>query len=95
MKFAFILMGNFDSKKDRSVFAGSETHTIGVSSVAEACEVAKELATQGFGCIELCGAFCEEGARAVIEATDHKIPVGFVVHLPEQDELFRKAFPND
>ena len=43
-------------------------------------------------CIELCGAFGEAGARAVIVATRNQVPVGFVTHLPEQEELFRKTF---
>ena len=50
------------------------------------------LEEEGVGCIELCGAFGEEGARAVIEATKNRIPVGYVTHLPEQEEVYRKAF---
>ncbi|MFQ7574196.1 MAG: DUF6506 family protein [Lachnospira sp.] len=32
----------------------------------------------------MCGAFGENGARAVIEATENKLPIGYVTHLPEQ-----------
>ncbi|WP_368295957.1 DUF6506 family protein, partial [Enterocloster citroniae] len=39
-----------------------------------------------------CGAFEEEGARRVIEATGNKVPVGYVVHLPSQDPLFQALF---
>ena len=52
----------------------------------------KRLEEEGIDCIELCGAFREEGARAVIEATGNRIPVGYVTHLPEQDDVYRKAF---
>ena len=61
-------------------------------SISEAAEIAARLEEEGVGCIELCGAFGEEGARAVIEATKNRIPVGYVTHLPEQEEVYRKAF---
>ena len=92
MKFAFIIMGGFDSKTDRADIRGGEAQIIGVSSVQEACDAASVLKAQGVGCIELCGAFGEEGARAVIDATGNSVPVGYVCHLPEQDILFAEAF---
>lgn len=92
MKFAFILIGEMDSHKDRAVIPGSELEMIGVSSVEEACRTARELCEGGIDCIELCGAFEEAGARRVIEATGGLVPVGYVIHLPEQDGLFKKLF---
>lgn len=92
MKFAFIIMGNFSSEEDQSEIHGGEARMIGVGSVEEACTVAQKLREEGIGCIELCGAFGEEGARKVIETTNHTLPVGYVIHLPEQDPLFKKAF---
>lgn len=92
MKFAFLVMGNFYSQKDRATFPDGETSMIGVSSLEEAKSVAKKLADEGVACIELCGAFEETGARAIIEATGGKLPVGFVTHLPEQDSLFQAVF---
>lgn len=92
MKFAFLVMGNFSSQKDRATFSDGETSMIGVSSLEEAKSVAKKLADEGVACIELCGAFEETGARAIIEATGGKLPVGFVTHLPEQDRLFQAVF---
>ena len=56
---------------------------------------AQELLEQGVGCIELCGAFGPDGARRIIEATGNRIPVGYVTHLPEQEAVYRAAFPND
>jgi 2-keto-3-deoxy-6-phosphogluconate aldolase len=94
VSFAFLLMGNFDSQKDRAVLEGKDVQVIGVADLQQACAVAKELYGQGIGCIELCGAFGETGAKAVIEATENQVPVGFVTHFPQQDELFAKAFPN-
>ena len=33
------------------------------------------------------------GARKVIDATENKIPIGYVAYLPEQDEILKAAFP--
>lgn len=93
MKFAFMLMGDFKSKECRTQICEGSMHMVGVSSIEEACDTAKKLWKDGFGCIELCGAFGEEGARKVIAATENQVAIGYVVHLPEQDELFAKAFP--
>lgn len=92
MKYAFLLMGSYDSQRDRTSMVNGSVRMVGVSDIEDACAVAKELYREGIDCIELCGAFEEAGARRVIEATDHKIPVGFVVHLPEQDGLFTELF---
>ena len=34
----------------------------------------------------------EEGARAVVEATKNRIPIGYVTHLPEQDDVYAAVF---
>lgn len=94
MKFAFLIMGDFDPSKDRAAIHGGAAQIIGVPSVEAACREAAALVEEGVDCIELCGAFKAEDARRVIEATGNKIPVGFVTHLPEQDEIFAKAFGN-
>lgn len=92
MKFAFLIMGDFDPGFDRVAIHGGSAQMVGVATIEQACAVAKKLYENGIGCIELCGAFGETGAKKVIEATQNKIPVGFVTHLPEQDELYRKTF---
>ncbi len=63
-----------------------------VLRIDEACAAARELCLDGVGCIELCGAFGAEGAKRVIDATENKIPVGYVTHLPSQEEPYRSAF---
>ncbi|HIR22432.1 MAG TPA: hypothetical protein IAB32_01430 [Candidatus Scatosoma pullicola] len=89
MKFAFLIMG---FAPERAEIAQGKACIVGVSSLEEACDAARELVAGGVGCVELCGAFGKEGARAVIQATGGKIPVGYVAHLPEQDELYRQVF---
>ena len=92
MNFAFIIMGDFDPRKDRAAFSDGTAQIIGVSDLEEARNIAKELCESGADCIELCGAFGEDGARQVIAATDGKIPIGYITHLPEQDNLYAAAF---
>ena len=92
MKFAFLVMGNYHAAKDRAAMPKGTAQIIGVADLEEACAVAKALCAEGVGCIELCGAFGETGARAVVEATNNQIPIGYVTHLPEQDDVYEAAF---
>lgn len=92
MKFAFIIMGDFDAEIDQASIHDGEAQIAGVSNLQEACTVAARFCEEGVGCIELCGAFGPDGAKAVIAAVDNRIPVGYVTHLPEQDEIYRKVF---
>lgn len=92
MKFAFIIMGNFNGQKDRAEIHNGVSQLIGVANVEEACSVAKELQEKGIDCIELCGAFGEEGTRKVINATENKMPIGYVTNLPEQEDVYKAAF---
>lgn len=92
MKFAFLIMGDFDVEKDRASIHDGDARITGVSSIEEACAEAERLCREGVDCIELCGAFGEQGAKAVIDATGNSIPIGYVTHLPEQDEIYKKVF---
>lgn len=92
MRFAFLIMGDFESEKDRALIHSGSAQIIGVANIEEACKVAKKLYEEGISCIELCGAFGESGARAIINATENKIPIGYVTHLEEQEEVYKKAF---
>ena len=92
MKFAFIIMGDFSSPGECASVSRGEARIAAVSGLREACVFARKFAKEGIGCIELCGAFGEEGARAVVAATEGKIPVGYVTRLPEQDALYREIF---
>lgn len=65
---------------------------VGVRDIREACEAAGELYKNGVGCIELYGVFEEDGAKEIIKATGDKIPVGYITHLPGQDEIYKMAF---
>lgn len=92
MKFAFIIMGSFDVEQDQAMIHGGLARIIGVANLDEACNIAEKLVAEGIDCIELCGAFGMDGTKKIIAATKNRIPVGYVTHLPEQDDLYVKAF---
>lgn len=92
MKFAFIIMGNFDPAVDKAEIGGGKRQIVGVSDMNRALDAACRLVKQGVDCIELCGAFGEEGAREIIAVTENKVPVGYVTHLPMQDRLYEEVF---
>ena len=95
VRFTFLIMGDFDSNIDKAAIHDGSAQIIGVSDMQQAMEEARRLEKEGIGCIELCGAFGEENARRIIEATGNRIPIGHIVHFPEQDEIYRMAFAAD
>ena len=93
MKFAFLIMGEeFNHETDRACIHKGTAQIIGVSSIDEACSEAEKLMNEGISCIELCGAFGPEGTKSVIKATDNRLPVGYITHLPEQDGIYEEVF---
>ena len=92
MKFAFIIMNNFNSKEDRASIHAGAAQIIGVKDIEDAIAVARELQAGGISCIELCGAFGVKGAKRLIDATNNKIAIGYTTHLPEQDHIFNALF---
>lgn len=95
-KFAFICMGKNYSKEHYAKFdtGVSITYICTVNSFEEAREKVLELEKDGVGAIELCGAFGKEKADELIKLTNNKIAIGYVVHNPEQDDLFFNFFGN-
>lgn len=94
-KFAFILMGSsLNSQEHRVSFKtmGGQSDIFGVRDYDEACALIAQLAADGYGAIELCGAFGEERTRELIELTDGKVAIGYVTHFSEQDGLFAEFF---
>ena len=89
-KFAMMLMGSeYNTKKDYVVMQteSTETHIFTVNTPEQAVELAGQLAQQGFGAIEVCGAFGKELAERMFHATGERVSVGYVVCPQEQKEL--------
>lgn len=63
-----------------------ENHILCVRTPEEAVAKAVELADDGFGVIEVCGAFGEQLAREMYDASAHRLTVSYVVCPPDQLE---------
>lgn len=96
-KYAFILLGpNYDPNKHQAEFKlkNNITSIFTVRNYEEAKQKALFCADNGYGVIELCGAFGKEKANEIIDLTENKLGVGFVIHLSNQDSLFSNFFNN-
>ena len=94
-KYAFLLMGaDFDVTQNQICFETEKLISClyTVRNPEEAKTKVTELANEGYGAIELCGAFGSELADELITLTKGKIAIGYVIHNPEQDDLFAKFF---
>jgi hypothetical protein len=95
-KYAFLLMGaRFKPWIHRAEFEvgkDSVSYVFTVCSQEEAIKKVVELKNEGFGAVELCGAFGRELAEEMIAITDGEMAIGYVVHNPEQDALFEAFF---
>ncbi|WP_283610372.1 DUF6506 family protein [Faecalispora anaeroviscerum] len=94
-KFAFVLMGEHYTPEQHQVCFETEkqiTCIFTVKNDQQARQKLAELEQEGFGAVELCGAFGEEKTKELIALTHGKIAIGYVTHLPEQDELFARFF---
>jgi hypothetical protein len=94
--FMFIFQtGGCHSGTHRAELATPEgtTIVICVDTIDEACAVAASAAETGEAdFIELCGAFEEDGCRAVIAAVGGKLPVGYVAYFPDEAEKLERVF---
>ena len=96
-KFAYIIMGtHYNPETQQAEFetAGGLTAFFTVRNFNEAKERVLKCRDEGYGVVELCGAFGEERARELIELTDNELGIGFVVHLPTQSDIFANFFGN-
>jgi len=96
MHFAYIIKSRQDGiVQQADIKSGSSTFMVySVHSIEQAGELAKELVALGIDCIELCGAFFEEGKQQVVDAIGCDVPVGHVVYTGSEaekhDRLFRR-----
>lgn len=94
-KFAVIQMGpTYTPEEHRATFQlpNMAVYIRTVRNFAEATACVQELAADGVGCIELCGAFGPAQTRELIECTGGKIAIGYGTHFPEQTEMFNAFF---
>ena len=94
-KLAFLFMGpEYEPEKFTAKFEmpSKDTYIFSVRNFEEAVVLAKRLVEDGFGALEVCGAFGPELTKKLIEATGRKLAIGYVTHFPEDDDLFDSFF---
>ena len=88
-KWAHVVMNKeYDPETQKARFDTSlrEGHILTVRNPEEAVALAEKLAAEGFGAIEVCGAFGPDLARKMYEATGCKVPVSYVTAPEDQLE---------
>lgn len=88
-KYAMLIMNPlFNSETDcaRIDTEVMENHILTVRNPEEALALCARLKAEGFGAVEVCGAFGEELARQMYEAMGKTISVGYVVTPQDQME---------
>lgn len=94
-KYAMILMNpHFESHPIQLDIIGVEHHILTVRTEVEAIKLVTQLTDEGFGAIEVCGAFDEASAKKLYEATNERVPVGYVTYPEDQQELIMKFWEN-
>jgi len=93
MKWAFIYTLDDPSAEPRIDVIGSLV-CAGVSSVADAPAVARQLVAEGVELIELCGGFGGAGLASIVSAVDNRVPVGAVFFGVEASAGLRRIFPD-
>ena len=76
--YGFIIMDEgLEPDKNLIKLLDDSVYITGVSNIEQACECAKGLVKNNINFIELCSAFDQPEALAVIEAINGKVPVGY------------------
>ena len=91
--YAFMFMGNY--KPEHTVVWDNEdmrTTIFTVGSFEEGKVVVEKIYKEGYGALELCGAFSKEMADAFAEITNHEMAIGYMTHDPALDGAFAKFF---
>lgn len=94
-KYAFLLMGEeYTPAQHNALFETDDidSHIITVRTPDEARETVKRLHKEGFGAIEVCGAFGPELTRELVDMTNNEIAFGYSVHLDEKQDAVAAAF---
>ncbi|MDO4541729.1 MAG: DUF6506 family protein [Bacillota bacterium] len=96
-KYAFIIWGkpyNYDPTKDVHSFTTEHqtTTVVTVTGFEEAVDKARELVAEGYGALELCGAFGKEKAAELSAAIQGKASVGYVYYEPEEKQKVEEYF---
>ncbi len=95
-KYAFLLMGDYDTSKDHCVFKtdNMESYIYTVNNYSQAKRLVLKLYYDDFGAIETCGAFSEENINELMSMTNDDIPIARVVsgeNIKEKMDMFFRS----
>ena len=68
------------------IIADEPTPGLDLEMALETLKIFRELADEGFGALEVCGAFGENLAREMYQAADRRLTVSYVVCPKDQEE---------
>ncbi|BCS97568.1 hypothetical protein DSLASN_32000 [Desulfoluna limicola] len=95
--YAFMVIGPGLTPEANTIKTSSplfKATVVGVETVDQACDAAKELVNNGVQMIELCGGFDGQAVQRVIDAIDGQVPVGAAAYSEAEqakvDDFFAK-----
>jgi len=93
-KYAFMILDGSRPGGEVGAYDNKTTHHhfFTVASFEEARETAVRLQQEGFGTLELCGAFSRWQALELMELTGNKLAIAYMVHEPVLDPVFQAFF---
>lgn len=94
-KSAFVFMGpGYDPELHQAEFelGNRLTSVFTVNDFEGAKQRVAWCHRQGYGVVELCGAFGEEKAKQLVELTDGEVGIGYVVNSPGQQQMIMDFF---
>lgn len=93
-KYAFILMGNYNTDKDKVKFGSKDmiTYIYTVKNFEQAKELVKTLKNEKIGAVETCGAFSKENIEQLSEILGEQAGIARVIATPEERELLSNFF---
>lgn len=94
-KYAMLIMNSkFEQQNVQWICDEIEHYIITTRSLEETQKKVISLVKQGFGAIELCGAFGKEAAENLYQLINCKIPIGYVVYSDDQIEALSAFWEN-
>jgi hypothetical protein len=94
-RFGFIVTGaGLDPAQHRVVMSSGafEMIAVGVTRAEQGVAVARALVDEGIELLELCGGFGPTWTARILEAIDHRVPVGSVAYGPESIDAMHELF---
>lgn len=69
---------NLDEKSTQLESDAFKSRIVGVGSVEEACQAARELVANGVTLLELCSGFKRDDAKLIHDAVEGRVKIGFI-----------------